>query len=66
MRVDESRILRSSSVFTAPSVYVCGCELCEARADREVTYFHSVMDDMHLMPTPETRRFDNMMCPMKE
>ena len=60
MRVDKSRSLQSSSVFTAP----CGCEQCEARTDREVTYFHSVMDDMLLMPTSEPRRFDNMVRPI--
>ena len=64
LRVDEGCILRSRSMLTAPSVYVCGCELCEASTDREVAYFHSVMDEMLLMPTPEPRRFENIVCPI--
>ena len=51
MRVDEGRILRSRSMLNAPSVYICGCDLCEATTNREVTYFHSIMDEMLLMPT---------------
>ena len=58
MRVDEGRILQSRSMLNAPSVYICGCDLCEATTNTEVTYFHSIMDDMLLMPTPEPRRFE--------
>ena len=64
MRVDENHVLRSNEAKTAPSVYVCGCELCEARTDTEITYYHSVMDEMLLMTTPEPRRFDRMVHPI--
>ena len=39
-------------------MYFCGCELCEARVDEEVTYFHSVMDDMMRTSSPAPRHVE--------
>ena len=39
-------------------MYFCGCELCNARVDEEVTYFHSVMDEMMNMFSPEPIHVD--------
>ena len=58
MKVDENRVLRSNASKFASSVYVCGCELCEARVDVEVSYFHSVMDEMMLMISPVPRHVE--------
>ena len=52
-------------MLNAPSVYVCGCELCEATTNREVAYFNSIMDEMLLMPTPEPRRFETNVLPIQ-
>ena len=58
MKVDENRILRSNASKIASSMYFCSCELCEARVDEEVTYFHSVMDEMMNMFSPEPIHVD--------
>ena len=58
IKVDKNRVLRSNASKFASSVYVCGCELCEARVDDEVSYFHLVMDGMMLIISPVPRHVE--------